>query len=358
MSHQKSRKIFVALSGGVDSSVAAYLLKERGFDVYAGFIRGYNVDGCQDRDAEDARLVAQHLGIPFYVFDLEKEYEERVVKYLLDGYQRGITPNPDVVCNSEIKFGLFYDEVMELGAEAVASGHYAALRKPLFGEFGLYVPKDTNKDQTYFLWGIERKKLQNIVFPLARLTKPQVRVIAKKVGIPTAEKKDSQGVCFLGKFDFADFLKRHLKLEAGDIYDTAGKKVGAHEGVHLYTIGQGHGFTNTAGKKFFVIEKDIPNNRLIVAYEGDDRLKSDMVRIANLNFLSEKFEKDFTTGQKISVYARTRYRQPLEKCFMQKEGDGAVITYPTKLKVFPAEGQSAVLYSSRGQVLGGGSITV
>jgi tRNA-specific 2-thiouridylase len=375
------KKVFVALSGGVDSSVAALLLKKaanpveffkltgrpaprglRGMDVYAGFIRGYNIDGCQDRDLEDARSVAQHLGIPFYVFDLEEEYKRRVVDYLLEGYRKGITPNPDVVCNSQIKFGLFYEKAREAGADYVASGHYARVKHPLFTfrsqcSTRVFAGTDADKDQSYFLWQVPRERFERILFPLGKLTKKQVRTIAWDAKLPTAEKKDSQGVCFLGKFRFDEFLKEHIKPKKGDIVDTTGRKVGEHDGVWFYTIGQGHGLTNTAGRRFYVVRKDVKRNRLIVAYEGDAMLRQKEVSLTNLNFLDAGFERRFARGDVLSVLARVRYRQPLFEATLQKSGDGkALLVADREEKLFPASGQSAVFYSKKEQMLGGGII--
>jgi len=355
----KDKKVLVALSGGVDSSVAALLLKRAGFNVVGGFIRGYNVDGCQDRDAEDARLVAEKLDIPFYVFDFEEEYKKRVVNYLLDGYRKGITPNPDVVCNSQIKFGLFYDKAMELGFDYVASGHYVRMKDIGFrGKRGVFEAKDKNKDQSYFLWQIPYERFNKILFPIGHLKKMEVRKIAKEFGLPTADKKDSQGVCFLGKFRFGDFLKEHIKPEKGEIVDTNGKKVGEHHGVWFYTIGQGHGLTNTAGRRFYIVDKDLENNRLVVAYEGDEKLYCKEFKITNLNFLDGKTKNDFEKRKEIKVLIRTRYHQPpfWAKMSASVGVKSATVRVAAPMQLMPAPGQSAVFYKKNGQMLGGGVI--
>ena len=372
---EQSRRVLIAMSGGVDSSVAALLLKKQGFpffakatkgmDVTGAFIRGYNVDGCQDRDAEDARLVAEKIEIPFYVFNFEDEYKKRVVDYLLDGYQKGITPNPDVVCNREIKFGLLYDKAMELGFDYVASGHYAInklktqnSKLKIFGKKeGIYRAKDRNKDQSYFLWDIPKEKLEHLIFPLGCLTKPEVRKIARKAELPVAEKKDSQGICFLGKFDFGDFLRKNIKTRIGDIVDVNGKKVGEHDGVWLYTIGQKHGFKNFAGRPFYVIGKDLDKNLLIVAYDQDRRLYCKEFELADLNFIDTKTKNDFEIGKPIELLIRNRYRQELKKAILSKTGDDkAKIELKKADQVFPASGQSTVFYKKNGQMLGGGVI--
>lgn len=360
---QEKLKICVALSGGVDSSVAAYLLKKQGHDVFGVFVRGYNVDGCQDREAHDARRVAETLQIPFYVFDFEKEYYDRVVEYMLDGYAQGITPNPDVVCNSEIKFGLLYEAAMKLGADAVASGHYARTklktknRKLIIGNsYALKAGKDDNKDQSYFLWQIPKERFSKILFPIGDLQKKKVRKFAQQAGLFTATKKDSQGVCFLGKFSFVDFLKQHIPYGPGDVVDVSGKKVGTHDGVLLYTLGQRHGFINTAGHELFVVKRDITSNTLVVAPEGHNLLSCTQFHASNANFLNEKFEEKIKQGQVVSVLARVRYRQPLFKATVSFS-HGMFTVHPSRTyKLFPTEGQSVVFCNRKGIVLGGGVI--
>lgn len=351
-------KILVALSGGVDSSVAALLLRREGHEVSAGFIRGYNVDGCQDRDLEDARAVAQAIGIPFYVFDFEEEYKKRVVDYMLDGYRNGTTPNPDVMCNREIKFGLLYDEAMRAGFSLVASGHYAKIKRTRAGKFvGVYAARDTEKDQTYFLWDVPRDRFERILFPLGALKKPQVRAIARDARLPTADKKDSQGVCFLGKFKFDEFLKERIATVPGAIYDTSGKEVGAHEGAILYTIGQKHGFHNTAGRAYTVVEKNILENTLTVVYDDDPRLYTKEIILARENVIDAKTEQKLAAGKSVPVWARTRYRQHLAPARIMRQSDQTLrLAFRHPEKAFPASGQSAVWYGRRGKMLGGGII--
>ena len=365
---RKKLKICVALSGGVDSSVAAYLLKKQGHEVFGVFVRGYNVDGCQDKEAHDARKVAQTLQIPFYVLDLEDEYYKRVVQYMLDGYAQGITPNPDVACNSEIKFGLLYDAAMKLGADRVASGHYARISRefpisnfqfPIKFEYKLRAGKDDNKDQSYFLWQIPRERFAKILFPIGRSKKQKVRAIAKKAGLFTATKKDSQGVCFLGKFSFIDFLKQHIPYGPGDVIDVSGKKVGTHDGVLLYTLGQRHGFINTAGHEMFVVKRDITSNTLVVAPEGHELLSCAQFNATQANFLDNNFEKKLKNEEVVSVLARVRYRQPLFGAQVSLRGEVLTILVSNKknqYKLFPTEGQSVVFYDKGGMVLGGGVI--
>src|SRR5580704_3854182 len=209
-----TKTVFVGMSGGVDSSVTTLLLKKQGYNVVGVFMRCYNLDGCAERDAEDARRVAEHIGIPFYVWDFEEEYKQRVVEYMIEGYRAGITPNPDVMCNKEIKFGLFLEKALAAGADFVATGHYVKIKKTLKGA-GLFAARDTNKDQSYFLWTLTQKQLAHCLFPIGDYIKPEVRAIARRAGLPTAAKKDSQGICFLGNINLADFLKQSIPERRG-----------------------------------------------------------------------------------------------------------------------------------------------
>jgi len=206
---EQGRRVFVAMSGGVDSSVAALLLKEQGYNVTGVFIRCFNVDGCQENEVGDARRVAAYLEIPFYVFDFEKEYKKKVVKYMVEGYRQGITPNPDVMCNKEIKFGLFLEKALTMGADYIATGHYVRLATSHWG-IGLVAAVDANKDQSYFLWTLTQKQLKYCLFPIGDYLKLEVRGLARQVGLFNAAKKDSQGICFLGKVTIADFLKEYI----------------------------------------------------------------------------------------------------------------------------------------------------
>ncbi len=397
----KSRKkglVFVGMSGGVDSSVAAYLLKKDGYDVVGVFIRGYNIDNCQDRDAEDARRVAEHLGIPFYVWDFEKEYKRRVVDYMIAGYKKGLTPNPDVMCNREIKFGIFFERAMRLGADFVATGHY--VRRFAFPEtgvasfpanearlhlgrsarrwrdqartpsdsspeirtlrWGLKEAKDGNKDQSYFLWTLTAKQIEKSLFPIGDYLKPEVRKIAKKAGISTAEKKDSQGICFLGMVSIKDFLKEYLPEKKGAVLNLKGEKIGEHVGAHFYTIGQRGGVGNLKHEKgqknhtpLYVAKKDVKKNVLVVA-EGSDNpaLCEKVVNLTdvNFNYLLP------TTYYPLSVFARVRYRQPLFKATLRKLKANSYELVFERPQKFVAPGQSAVVYDKNGRMLGGGVI--
>ncbi len=375
-------RVFVGMSGGVDSSVAAFLLRRAGYDVTGVFIKCYNIDGCAERDAEDARRVAGQLEIPFYVFDLEKEYKKKVVQYMIDGYKAGITPNPDVMCNKEIKFGLFLKRALSLGADYVATGHYVklinSLRAPSESVSGatpksysprgreasslsLAIAEDKNKDQSYFLWTLTQNELRHCLFPLGELTKPEVRAIAKKAGLVTAEKKDSQGICFLGMVDLKSFLKKYIKTKKGEVLSTEGEGIGEHDGAQFYTIGQRHGFRLTAPVRkgahetqpHYVVGKDVRHNTITVA-EGSahNALFRKTLLLANVNIVTP-------VKQTEKVLARVRYRQPLSPATLAKKGAGAktryVLTF-AKSQKFVAEGQSAVFYKKGGGLVGGGII--
>ncbi len=361
----------MGMSGGVDSSVAALLLKQAGYNVTGVFIKCYNVDGCAERDAEDARRVAGQIGIPFYVFDFEKEYKKGVVDYMIEGYRAGLTPNPDVMCNREIKFGLFLKRARELGADYVATGHYVRLthnkqqttNNNSKGEQGymLRIARDTNKDQSYFLWTLTQNELKHCLFPLGNLTKPQVRVLAKKAGLVTAEKKDSQGICFLGMVDVKDFLKQFIKAKKGNVLSVDGEVIGEHDGAAFYTIGQRHGFRMTSAISrgghdtlpHYVVAKDVKHNTITVA-EGSENpsLFRKNIMLSGVNFVVPLKSRE-------EVLARVRYRQPLSPAILKKTGSKSHPTYELTFKKpqkYVAEGQSAVLYKKGGGLVGGGII--
>lgn len=349
--------IFVGMSGGVDSSVAAMLLRDEGHKVVGVFMRCYNLDGCAENDAEDARRVAEHLGIPFYVWDFEEEYKKRVVEYMIEGYRAGITPNPDVMCNREIKFGLFMEKALAMGADRVATGHYVRLGSGSRGP-ALFEAVDRNKDQSYFLWTLTEKELARCSFPIGNYVKPAVREMARKAGLPTAEKKDSQGICFLGNVDIESFLKQYIPERRGALVTTAGERIGEHSGAAFYTIGERHiradfRFPKTGGanarRPLYVASKDMATNTVVVA-EGDDNpaLYKDAIEVADIN--------EIDAPENGRVFVRVRYRQPLAAASFTRRGDGtASIAFDAPQK-FVSSGQSAVWYSKDGELLGGGII--
>jgi len=341
------KKVFVAMSGGVDSSVSAYLLKTRGYDAVGVFMAGYNIDGCDEKDSEDARRIAEKIGIPFYVWDFREEYERRVVDYMVEGYRSGLTPNPDVMCNKEIKFGLFLERAKKLGADHIATGHYAVIDPKTKAVFAA---KDKNKDQTYFLWAIKKEDLKHCLFPVGGLLKSEVRAIAKKAGILAAEKKDSQGICFLGKVSIDDFLKLFIPPKQGPILDESGKEIGRHEGAWYYTIGQRHGLGVPGKEPLYVAMKDTEKN-IIVAVTAKSRLLfKDEFEIEETNWLVP--EKELVDK---NILCRVRYRQPLFEVQASLEKNKWFLR-ATKPQKFVAEGQSAVLYDQKEKLLGGGII--
>ncbi len=354
MSAMKKARVFVGLSGGVDSSVAAALLMEAGYEVTGCHLRCYNLDGCAERDADDARRVAEQLGIPFYAFDMEQAYKERVVKEMVKGYAEGTTPNPDVLCNREIKFGLFFERAMELGADFIATGHYVKRIEPHKGELALAAAVDTNKDQSYFLWTLGEKEIAKSLFPLGDMLKPAVREKAKVLGLITAEKKDSQGICFLGQVSLPEFLGSYLPAQEGPVMNAKGKRCGTHQGAVFYTHGQRHGLgTGGAEHPLYVTEKDIATNTLTVT-ERKDAPRTEIIMLADTNITSGKLNM-LTDGEEAPVFVRVRYRQPLAPATIVKK-EGVWTIHLETAQPFVTSGQSAVFYDEAGVMLGGGVI--
>jgi len=363
------QKIFAAMSGGVDSSVAAALLKERGFDVVGVHIKMWSDPSipCNFKeDRYDAMRVAEKIGIPFQTWDFTEEYRRAVVEYMIREYAAGRTPNPDVACNRHIKFGIFLKRALELSADFVATGHYVRVKNPRRRRFAtlrdrqesrikrLAMAKDLNKDQSYFLWTLRQEQLLHCLFPIGEYTKPKVREMARKLGLPTAEKKDSQGICFIGEIDLTEFLKKHIPMRSGLIVTAGGRTVGEHQGLAFYTLGQREGLgTGGGGIQYYVAEKDFLRNALVVA-EGpyDDKLFTREIAVADLNWISgiaPKFP--------LKCEARIRYRQPLQRCSAAAavtSNQLSVIFDEPQRAVTP--GQSIVFY--RGQEMLGGGIIV
>lgn len=357
-SSKKKKKVFVGMSGGVDSSVAAALLKKKGYDVVGVFIKGWSDNRFfKDKtmcpwvtDQEDARRVAATLGIPFYTFDFEKEYRKAVVEYMVKEYKAGRTPNPDVMCNKEIKFGVFFGKARKLGADFVATGHHARVTRR-GGIAQLRAGKDANKDQSYFLWTLTQKQLMRTLMPVGDYTKEEVRIMARAFGLPTAEKKDSQGLCFIGEVNVHDFLKSMIKSKKGKIMTTSGKVVGEHEGAMFYTIGQRHGIGSPGGgTPYYVVDKNIKKNILYVGEGvGDAELYKKEMDVVDCSWTSGKAPKF-----PVSCTARIRYRQPLEACRIVKKGQKTHIVFRNAQRAV-APGQSIVFYR-KDAVLGGGVI--
>jgi len=343
---KENKKVFVGLSGGVDSSVAALLLKNEGYDVVGIHLRCWNKNGCDEPEAEDARRVADKLKIPFYVLDMEKEYKERVVDYMIEGYKKGITPNPDVMCNREIKFGLFLEKALSMGGDFVATGHYAKIKEEN-GEYHIYAGRDDNKDQSYFLWALRQEELKHAMFPLGDLTKEKVRKIAKEADLPTADKKDSQGICFIGEVTLKDFLEEYLPKKRGNARTSSGEILGTHEGAHFYTIGQRHGLGIAGSEPYYVADKDVETNTIVLATRDDSTLKRKEIEVVDINLINKELPSD--------VLVRVRYRQPLQSAKMKIDRGRTKIVFENSQE-FVAPGQSAVFYDKDSQMLGGGVI--
>ena len=400
----KKKVVFVGMSGGVDSSVSAALLKKQGYEVVGVFIKTWHPDflACnEEEERHDAMRVAAHLDIPFLTFDFEDVYKKQVADYMISEYKAGKTPNPDVMCNKEVKFGAFLKKSLEMGADYVATGHYAQniLQNKNSKDFGAFAlgdlgqgthdskniliftlqkAVDPSKDQAYFLWTLKQEQLSKILFPVGHLNKTEVRVLAKKFKIPVAEKKDSQGICFLGAVDLKDFLKHYIKEKKGKVLNENGEELGFHDGAVFYTLGERHGFTITKKKPndgaYYIAEKDIKKNILYVSQnknlKNTKKLLSNFSHsnlttvnerdiaheaestpsyfLENINWISEipKENKIYT--------AQIRYHGEFLPCNIKITSKiKAEIIF--KKPILVASGQSCVVYS-KDTCLGGGVI--
>lgn len=350
-------RIVVGMSGGVDSSVAALLLKREGHEVIGVFMNNWEEKDesgvcTSERDWDDVRRVCDVLDVPYYSVNFAKEYKERVFARFLAEYEKLRTPNPDVLCNREIKFSVFLDFALKLGADRLATGHFANLGAE--GRlFTLLRARDEGKDQTYFLYMLGQRALSYALFPVGDLLKSEVRALARAAGLPTSDKRDSTGVCFIGERDFRAFLKNYLPATPGDIVDEAGKVVGRHEGVLYYTLGQrrglGIGGSGTGGR-WFVVEKDVRGNRLVVSQGADSqRLYSSEATALELTWIA-----GCAPGTAFDCKVRLRHRQPLQEARVEIEGERAHVFFREKQRAV-TPGQSAVFYRDRA-CLGGGII--
>jgi hypothetical protein len=394
-------RIVVGLSGGVDSSVAAYLLKQQGHEVIGLFMRNWNdasvtlEDECPwVEDSNDALLVAQKLGIPFQVIDMSELYKERIVDYMFAEYEKGRTPNPDILCNREVKFDVFLQTALSLGADKVATGHYARVSS-FVDERGkeiyqLLAGKDNNKDQSYFLCQLNQNQLSKALFPIGELTKPEVREIAREIGLVTADKKDSQGLCFIGKVSLPTFLQQQLIPKEGEIveifsdykefhkgmliFETKldelkylskkikyqkedGKVIGKHQGTQFFTIGQSKGLGIGGHKEScFIIDRDMENNILFVG-EGKNfpGLYRKALKINNDEVHWVREDLRLKKGESMNVKARIRYRQPLEDAVLYQYEEGFFIEFENPQSAI-AEGQFAAWYQGE-ELLGSGVIS-
>ncbi len=351
-------RIVVGISGGVDSSVAAYLLKEQGHDVIGLFMVNWEEkDGSctAEEDYEDVKRVCNNIGIPYFSVNYSKEYYDRVFSYFLEEYKNGRTPNPDVLCNREVKFGPFLEQALRLGADKIATGHYAKkIEKD--GKFYLAKASDLNKDQSYFLNQLNQKQLESVIFPLEDIDKPKVREIASKLNLSTATKKDSTGICFIGERNFKNFLKGFLPAQPGEIRELNENVIGRHDGLMYYTLGQRRGL-NIGGRKggngerWFVIKKDLKNNILYVSQGEDDKLYSDGLYASGMNWIPQKpQEKEF------ECLAKFRYRQPDQQVRVTVLDDKKIKVDFKEPQRAITPGQYVVLYNEEGLCLGGGTI--
>ena len=392
----KKGRAIIGLSGGVDSSVAAYLLKEQGYEVIGLFMKNWHDESVTLsnecpwlEDSNDAMLVAEKIGIPFQTVDLSREYKERIVDYMFDEYSKGRTPNPDVLCNREIKFDVFLKIAISLGAIYVATGHYCQKKsfKNQSGKeiFQLIAGKDNKKDQSYFLCQLSQKQLSNVLFPIGHLNKDQVRKIALKQNLITAEKKDSQGLCFIGKVKLPDFLQQQLKPKMGKIIEiptnfsnyfksknsdndilkrsikprykpTDGIEVGKHNGAHFYTIGQRKGLGVGGNvEPLFIIDTDMDNN---IIYVGQGKVHPGLYRLAlrvsqrDIHWVRD--DLSLNSGENLSVDARIRYRQVLQKATLFQTENTMYISFQ-KPQFAITSGQFVAWYKEK-ELIGSGVI--
>jgi tRNA-specific 2-thiouridylase len=358
MDKHQNKTVAMGMSGGVDSSVAAALLKQQGYFVVGIYMKNWTQDvggvGCTwARDSEDARKVCAKLKIPFYIWDFQQEYKKRVIDIFFDEYRKGRTPNPDILCNSEIKFGMFLDKALELGAHFVATGHYARVSSTGRGEAKIYhllKGLDKAKDQSYFLYRLTQKQLSRCLFPLGGMIKTEVRVYAKKLGLPNFAKEDSQGICFIGEVDVGKFLKEHIRHKPGNITDTKGRIIGRHQGLAFYTIGQ-RGLGLGGDGPYYVCGKDLKKNQIKVTKNPNDKL-----------LWRKKFEignVTFTSGAEIKYPGKCkvviRYHGPETDALIKSLKNGSISVLSKIPQRAITEGQSAVLIKGQ-EVIGGGII--
>ena len=344
-----SKKVFVGMSGGVDSSVTAALLKEQGYEVTGVYMKNWSQDLpgmlCPwKEDYQDAKRVAVELDIPFKMYDFETEYRQKVVDYMIDEYKAGRTPNPDIMCNQEVKFKLFLNTALEDGADMIATGHYARIK-----DGQLLAGIDTNKDQSYFLCRVTEDALNHSLMPIGEYEKPKVREIAKRLGLATAEKKDSQGICFVGKVGIRDFLEQFVEGTPGVIIDQHGNEIGQHDGALFYTIGQRHGLDVGGGLPYYVVGKNMDKNEVYVTTNlQDDRLWSKALTLTNVHWINEPPANGNYT-------VRTRYRAPLVKITeLSQHGEQWTAQLDEDVRAI-TPGQSAVIYEAD-RVVGSGIV--
>jgi len=350
--------VVVGMSGGVDSSVTALLLKEQGYNVIGLFMKNWeekDANGActSQTDYDDVCRVCEKIGVPYYSVNFSKEYFDRVFRYFLESYKAGRTPNPDVLCNREIKFDLFLKKALQLGADKIATGHYAKVYKEN-GKFYMQKALDKTKDQTYFLNQLNQTQLSYAMFPLGDICKTEVRKIAEKNGLSTAKKKDSTGICFIGERNFRNFLSTYLPFQKGEIQTLDGKVIGEHTGLMFYTLGQRRGLgiggqKDGNGERWFVVKKDLEKNVLYVEQGEDDALLSKGLIANSFNWIPEQPTAPF------ECFAKFHYRQLDQKVIVTPTQTGAKIDFVQPQRAV-TEGQWVVLYDKNENCLGGGEI--
>lgn len=355
-------KVMVGLSGGVDSAVAAALLLEQGHEVVGGYMKNWmNEEGIPgdcpwEQDIEDAHAVARTLGIEFRVIDLIDNYREKIVEYLVKGYDEGLTPNPDVWCNREMKFGVFLEYAVSQGFEAVGTGHYARRRILTNGQAAILRGADPNKDQSYFLSLMTQYQVAHALFPTGEMLKPEVRETARRFNLPVAEKKDSQGICFLGQVKMSDFLAHYLPDKPGEIVDTEGRVMGTHRGLHFYTIGQrkGHGVASPReGMAYVVVGKRAEENRLVIGWdkEGAEGLYAKECLVGSISSVNE----DIASLKRVEAQPRYRAKAEIARVEALADGRAKVIFSKSQRAIVP--GQIMAFYDG-GRLLGGGVVEI
>lgn len=359
---KQNTRVVVGMSGGVDSSVTALVLKQQGYEVIGIFMKNWDdtdeLGYCTaEADAEDVRRVCEQLEIPYYTVNFEKEYFDKVFSYFLDEYKVGRTPNPDVMCNREIKFGEFLNKAMDLGADYVATGHYARVVEE-DGKLRLLRGVDNNKDQTYFLNALSQEQLSKAMFPIGHLPKPEVRRLAEEAGLYTAKKKDSTGVCFIGERNFKQFLGHFLPAQGGDMVDVVtGEVKGHHDGLMYYTLGQRQGLGiggSGSGEPWFVADKDLQSNILYVVQGDHPSLYSTGLVASGINWIAGE---EAMPNDSFTCVAKFRYRQPDQQVTVTPREDGTfhVAFHQPQKAITP--GQAVVFYQGE-ECLGGGTIEV
>ncbi len=351
MNMDKKKKVLVWMSGGVDSAVSAYLLLQQWYEVVAGFMKNYADESnpnCHTREDRDMAIkVAQHLGIKtFVIFDFREEYDQKIIQYIYDGYLAGLTPNPDVLCNSEIKFKLFLEKAMELGCDFVATGHYAQLEKT--GEMvKLLRWVDETKDQSYFLAWLNQYQLNHSLFPIGGMLKSEVRALATEIWLPNADRKDSQWLCFIWKVPMVDFLKKALPVKQGEIVDQTGKKLGYHDGAWFYTIGQRHGIK--LHQQYYVVSTDVKKNIVVVDTKEQAELSRNFLFVEQWHWIGEELAFPLKCEVKI------RYRQQPHNALLTSDGDGRIKILCEEEQRAIAPGQVVAAYLGQ-ELIGSGII--